>query len=253
MHYSVFASVKFILIFTFFLSAYSCAFAAAPDSLKNQSPIITEITLSSRMIWRGIDFASSPSLQGLFAYRNKGFEAGTFGCVTFNGNKVGYGNTLEAYASFTKGNLTFVVDDYFFFNDRDSLNNYFEWQGKKTQHYIEGRIKYAVNEMFSLTGAYVVHHSSFDNTNGLYFEAEYSPTKYFSILAGGLTGASGLNFQQSGGVTNIGITGKRNIEVTQDFSMLAKVSVIISPNYKSIVDLPGVGKNPIYFVLSLTF
>lgn len=188
----------------------------------------------------------------MFAYKSKAFEVGAFGVVTANGNKVGLGNTLETYISYSVGNFTFTVDDYFFFNEFDSLNNYFDWRSRTTQHFIEGRVKYSLNK-WSFTGAYVLHKAKADDTDGIYLETEYVFSDNLSITAGGVTGASGLNFQTAAGVTHVGINGKRYINITKTFGIWAKASLIGSPNYKEILRLPGVGRNPIYFVLSLTF
>lgn len=184
---------------------------------------MTDVTLSSRMVWRGIDFASSPSLQGLLAYKHKRVEVGALGIVTTNGSKEGFGNTLEVYATYNIGNLTLTVDDYFFFNAADSLNNYFDWRTGKTQHFVEARARFAWHSL-AATAGYVLHKSAADHSNGLYLEAEYSPTSYLTFTAGGVTAASGLNFQTRAGITNVSITAKRTITVSKTFHILTLLS-----------------------------
>lgn len=231
-------------------------FATAQDSLKNT--INTTFTIASRNVWRGVNYGdNAPSLQGNLSYNIKdAIEIGAFGTVTTNGTKNGYGNWLELYTTFKIDKWSFTIDDYYFFS-YDSLNDYLDYAEASTQHLIEARIKYTSNK-FSIFGSYNVYANK-TAAKAFYFEAEYFLRKDLSLIVGYLTGASSLNFHDGGGFTVAGISGTRDIEITNKFKIPVKTSLLFNPNYKNIAQdgsgnvLRGLGTNPVNFVIALTF
>lgn len=235
----------FISNFIFMFGVYGQS-----DSTKTLD-LNTEITLASRNIWRGLDYGTSPAVQGALALRDTYYEVGTFATTTLNGNKGGYGTWIELYATGKYKKIQATIDDYFFFNSQDSLNNYFDWNQNKTQHLIEGRLKYDSDKLDITTG-YCFFKNTADKTNGIYIEGEYSPYKNVSFLIGGLTSSNWLSFYDGGGITTIGATGKRDIKVNNSFSIYLKCSLLFNPNYQNALKGVGVGNNPVYFIVSLT-
>ncbi len=233
------------------------AFAAsAQDSLKNT--INTTFILASKNVWRGVNYGdNAPSLQGNLSYNIKNaIEIGAFGTVTTNGTKSGYGNWMELYTTFKIDNWSLTFDDYYFFS-YDSLNDYFDYSEATTQHFVEARIKYATSR-FSILGSYNLYANK-DAEKAFYFEAEYFLRKDLSVIVGYLTGASWLNFHDKGGMTVAGISGSRDIVITDKFKIPVKTSLLFNPNYKNIAQdangnvLKGLGTNPVNFVIALTF
>jgi hypothetical protein len=235
-----------------FLGLYFSDTKAQNDSTKKDFDLNTEVSLLSRNIWRGLDYGTSPAAQGTLALRHEHFEVGSFATVSLNGNKAGYGNWLELYVTGKFKDFQLTVDDYFFFNSIDSLNNYFDWDQNKTQHFIEGRLKYD-SEKLDLTAGYCFYRNLADKSTGVYLEGEYSPNKNISFIVGGLTSSSWLSFYDGGGITTIGASGKRELNLTQSFSMIVKCSLLFNPNYRNALANTGVGNNPVYFVVGLTF
>jgi hypothetical protein len=224
-------------------------FSQASDTTKSLS-LNTEVTIASRNIWRGLDYGSAPMIQGTLALTSKNFDIGTWGTTTLNGTKKGYGTWIELFATAKYQQWSFTIDDYFFFNEEDSLNTYFEYGKDNTQHFIEGRLKYDSDKLDVMAG-YAFYKA--DDTNGIYLEAEYSPFTNLSFIVGGLTSASWLSFYDAGGITTLGVSGKRTVEISDRFSMLLKASLIVNPSYDKSVNAPGVGTNPAYVVVYLTF
>ena len=171
------------------------------------------------------------------------------GTNTLNGSKSQYGNWLEMYASYEYKNLTFIIDDYFFFNSKDSANNYFDYTPEKTQHLIEARVEYKNKVLEALVG-YVVYSNDADNTNGVYLEATYKPNKKLSFTSGYLTNSQWLSFYNSGGLTTLGINCHSEIQFLKQ-KLPLKTSLIFNPNYKNAS--PLIGNNPAYFVISTDF
>jgi hypothetical protein len=224
--------------------------AIAQDSTKNIA-LNTEITIATRNIWRGLDYGSSPSMQGTLALTKDFFEVGAWGTTTLNGSKEGFGTWLELYATAKYKDFSLTIDDYFFFNSADSLNNYFEWQRDRTQHFIEARLKYDTDKLDLMAG-YAFYKNKGDKTNGIYLEAEYYPVRNLSFIVGGVTSANWLSFYDAGGITTIGVSGRRMVNVSEQFALALKASLIFNPSYDKSVEAPGVGTNPAYFAVYLT-
>jgi hypothetical protein len=213
--------------------------------------MLLEVSVLSRCVWRGIDFASSPSIQTILAYQRSGFQVGTLTNITLNGTKNGFGNTIEVFAKYSWRGFSVMIDDYYFFLPTDTLNNYFDW-GKNTQHFIEGVLQYD-HRKFSVKAGYNFYTNQNYNTQGIYLEGLYRLNDNFSIFLGILTAKSDLNFMQKGGISNLGISAQKTISITKTFALPLKASLIINPNHRQVPDIEGVGKNPLHFVVSTTF
>jgi len=251
--------MKNILLITFALLTVTFSFARiqedslnVSDTLKVKLETTSSLAFATRNVWRGISFGDSPSLQGLMNFNYCKLNIGAFGVVTSNGTRVGYGNTLEMYASYDiLDNLSLTIDDYYFFNSHDSLDNYFEY-GSGTQHYIEAQARYLWKESVEILIGYNIYSSSIDNTDGVYIQTTVFINDNISVFTGFLTGSSYLNFMDKRGVTNVGITTIKKLSL-KEFSSVLSTSLILSPNHINIADVPGVGTSPVYFVASLTF
>ena len=219
---------------------------------KSKFEFNSELTLASRNYWRGIGLGESPSIQGLICVSRYGFELGTYGGVTANGNRVGYGNWVENYLTYKYKNVSLTVDDYFFLSEVDSLNDFFNYQAKSTKHYVEARLKYEYKRIQLMAG-YTIYSATADTTTGLYAEAIFDAGKGTSFFAGYLTAPSMLNFTDKAGFTNIGVSYKRHIKISSEFQPVLKTSVVFNPSYNSIPQLPGLGRNPVNLVFTMTF
>jgi len=216
--------------------------------------IVTSVSISSRNLWRGNVYGNNnPSMSGTLAMHLKNhFELGATGTTPLNGSRDGFGIWMELYASHTINRFTFTVDDYYFFNAKDSLNDYFNWNRKDTQHLIETRLRYdSKNGRFNETTSTVLYAAT-GAVNHAYFEVEYYLIpKIFSVMAGCVLGKSALNFYDKGGVTHFGFTGYRDIVVTKDFTIPLHVSLISSPNYMNASKYPAFTQNPINIVVGI--
>lgn len=241
-----------ILLLTFTMGGLSMAQSdsTATDSTKGDK-FKTELTLSSRNLYRGVSFGNSPSIQMMGAYMPCNyFEVGTYGQATLNGVTEGYGNQLNIYAAVKYNKFSLTFDDFFFFNADDDYNNYFEYRKDSTQHYMEARLKY--DSRLDLTATYTFYqNSAFEDYKGMYLEAAYDVTDNFNVSAGYVTDKSAQMFYDKAGVTSVGVTFTRQLKTV--FSPVLKTSLIASPNYKNVSRYDGVGHAPVYLVASLTF
>jgi hypothetical protein len=246
--------IAFLLIFLPFLAWAE----SSPDSVaslpkkdeEKPSPLYAELGLYSRYVWRGVSFGNSPSVQGLLSYSLGNFEVGSYGAVTLTGNRQGYGNTIEVYAKYKYKNFSLTINDYFFFEAFDSLNSYFRYDGERTTHFVEAILKYEGKKV-GFTAGYNFLTRRSDLTRALYLEANYRPHPDVVLFAGYVSDASFLNFQDRGGLTNLGIRGTRRIPITDRFALPVQMSVIVNPNYRNVARVPDVSAHAINFVMAV--
>jgi len=230
------------------------------DSIKNESNHFYEIDISSRNIWRGIDFGNySPTIVGVFGFTPlKNLEIGAYGITTLSGSNLGYGNTFNVYTSYSKWGLTLTLDDYYFNGDATNIETkYLDWDNT---HFLEARLKYELERFhiissYTLAGGnmYNIRTSQFNNTQGAYIEIGYE-RDHFGINIGGITSPSALNFHDAAGITNINLKYMNTFEKINDIPF--EIGVSYNPNFKYIApfDLPriGYGRSSFNFYLSIS-
>ncbi len=218
-----------------------------------------KMTLATKNVWRGTAWGESPSFMPELAWRVcKYAELGLAGTTTLNGTRIGYGNqfnmsvTLKPFVNAKSEikNVIFSTTDYYYFSETERDNGYFAWSTEKTNHFVEGQVKYDSNFDLSVNFTYLANKAA--NVDGIYFEAGYDVNKSVNIFAGYVTGPNDLMFVNKGGWTNIGATVSKPIKMAGCATNL-KVSVIANPNYENVTDVPGVGNGPVYLVGSLVF
>lgn len=232
-------------------------FAQTNDTLKIEKHlIVTSVSMSSKNFWRGNVYGNNtPSISGTLAMHLKNhFEVGATGTSPMNGSRDGFGIWMELYASKSIKQFTITLDDYYFFNAQDSLNDYLNWSRSNTQHLVEARLKYdAPNGRFSITASTVIYTAT-GAPNSLYLETEYYLVpKIFSVSAGGIFGPSALNFYDKGGVTHFGFTGYRDIVVSKELTIPLHVGLFTSPNYQNASKYPAFSQNPINMIVGISF
>lgn len=233
------------------LLVFATTLYAQKDSTKTN--IVTSVSIASKNFWRGNVYGdNAPMLSGTLGLSSDHFELGVTGTSPLSGSRVGYGIWVELYAAAKLGNFTLTVDDYYFFNEYDSLNEYENWSSTNTQHLIEVRLKYGVDR-FNVTAS-IVAYAAKESKNSLYLEGElFLILKQLSVTAGGVFGESYLNFFDKKGLTFAGINGYRDIQITNKFTIPLRVSVMSSPNYKNASKYNGFSQNPINVIVGITF
>lgn len=143
-----------------------------------------------------------------------------------------------------------------FFNKVDSIHNYFFETSDpfRDGHYYEVQIGYT-HEKFAILAAHNFYNTNLEVTDDLmetvYLEAMFNINENFSVILGGVTGPSIVNFYDKEGVTTVGLEWNRDIKINEDLMTLLDVKFHVNPNYKNIS--PGVQRVPMNLFVSLTF
>jgi hypothetical protein len=226
--------------------------------------------LVSRYVWRGIDFGNSPAIQPNLSFSWKGFNIGAWGSFAFSGNHIQVNDSTildagtyaeaDLFVSYTYEWFTLMVFDYFTMNglNPNEGNRYFDYANATTGHTLEGCLSFEGPENFPLqimastlfygadkdqdsTGVYGLGSG---NNYSTYFELAYN----FHLnklgvdmkpFIGGIPFGSSW-YGPSAGVTNLGLTAKKEIPVTAKYSLPVQVSLITNPQAQSVFFIFGI-------------
>lgn len=212
-------------------------------------------SLVSRYVWRGTDFGNSPAIQPSLELGYSNLALGAWGSYSTND-----ANFQEAdfYLSYTFQEMfTLMVTDYFFPNGRATENDYLHYMSDSTGHVFEGSVSYNGTEKipFSLLVATNFAGADAHDENGdlqysTYIELCYTTAignTNLDVFVGATPNNPDKDKGESGyygpdaGIVNFGLTGSRDIKVSDSFSIPVSVSVIANPMHENI-----------YFVFSIS-
>jgi hypothetical protein len=197
------------------------------------SSISVNVDFMNRYIWRAIDFGNTPSIQPSFTYSYKNFSIGSWASTSTTGDFA----EIDLFASYSIGNFTLLLTDYFYpYDSLTNNNSYFNFKNSSTAHTIEAGIKY-VNQkipvslgIYSFVYGFDPKPNSTDKYYSTYIELGYS----FSLkdvdceIVGGFTPIESY-YAEKFNLVNIGFTAKKNIQITPTFNLPLKASFITNP------------------------
>jgi hypothetical protein len=206
--------------------------------------IVVGADIMSRYIWRGTDYGDSPSIQPTLAVTINNFEIGCWSAIATNNNY----KEIDIYAKYTLKKFSITLTDYYipFANGVSSSpdNRYFVYGNKKTAHTLEASLQYKAGEKFPLwvTGGIFFYgndkrwgyNTTKDNNETTYFssylEMGYTFTKNENSadVFVGFTPYAGA-YGSKLGFVNIGVTGTKNIKITDSYELPVKASLIFNP------------------------
>ena len=226
--------------------------------------------LMSRYVWRGRDFGNSPAIQPNLSFSWKGLSIGAWGSYAFAkySIQVDDSTTIDAgtysetdlYVSYTYRWFTLMMFDYFTVNgfNPNEGNHYFDYNNASTGHTFEGCISFDGGEKFPLQilastlfyGADKDQDSSGVYGNGTannystYFEVAYKfNLKKIGVelkpFIGGIPFGSSW-YGPHAGITNLGLTAKKEIPVTVQYSLPVQVSLITNPQAPCVFIVFGI-------------
>lgn len=188
----------------------------------------------SRYIWRGIDINATPNVQPSFALSAAGFELGFWGSYTISNLTLGT-DEIDAYLSYSfgteAGDFSILLTDYYFPNAGTRLGKFEDGGGA---HTLEIGFGYGGPASFpiSLFAGYNFYN---DPGNNVYFEFDYPFSVSdieFNFFVGGTIGSKdNPAYYGSDGfaIINVGISGTKEVKVTDDFSIPLTTGLIVNP------------------------
>lgn len=249
-----------IILFIFLIPGYS-AFSQETETKESKFNFTIGSDIVSRYVWRGTDFGRSPSIQPGIELSAGGFAIGYWGAfATSQINSGSFSTTQETdlYLSYTlKEMFSLTLTDYFFPNDLAANNKYYEFNEDKTGHILEAALSFNGTEKVPFTFLIATNiwgadkrDADGDKFYSTYAELGYSRDILSQIKLNAFVGinliAPDLEKGESGyygdyfGIVNMGITGTKEIKITDSFSVPFAVSLITNPQTQNIFMVLGI-------------
>ena len=119
------------IFFTLCLSLY-CKAQDLPKNLKD-SKFSLGLELSSKYMWRGIEYGDAPTVFPSINYTYKGFNAYAMGAYSVNGSH----QEVDLGVGYTYNWLFIGVADYYYPSAVGEKDSYFKFNNRETGHYVE--------------------------------------------------------------------------------------------------------------------
>jgi hypothetical protein len=233
---------------TFLVVTFLSSSLFAQTEAPKESPLRLGADIVSRYVWRGLNIGGQtphiqPSLK--IVSEKYGLEFGSWASYSFNGNLT----ETDLFLNYSPiSALTFTINDYFLPSDW-SAQKYFEWNKDSTTHTVEGAISFNGTEKIPFTLLFAMNLYGLDYRNGdnkivysKYIELGYSKdirNTSFKAFAGACLdmpedGTVGYYGQKKHGFINVGITVKKEIPISEKFSLPISASIITNPEAENI-------------------
>lgn len=218
----------------------------------------------SRYIWRGYDYGNSPAIQPNLAFSWKGLSIGAWGSYAFAQHSIqindttiedaGHYTEMDLYISYTYKWFTLMVVDYFVMNglNANEGNRYFDYNNATTGHTFELCLTFdgPENVPLSVMASTLVYGDDKDkDSTGTYgygtknnFSTYIEVAYHFNLKRIGVElkpFVGGTPFGSSwygpyAGIINVGLKAKKEIPITNQFSLPVQASIITNPQAQSV-------------------
>lgn len=122
---------KFYLLLTVLLGLSNSLFAN--DSTKVASPFSASLELTTKYMWRGIEYGTAPTVFPMIGYGYKGFNAFAMGAYAVNGSH----QEVDLGVSYSNSGFTVGVSDYYYPSAVGEKDGYFKLSNRSTGHWVE--------------------------------------------------------------------------------------------------------------------
>jgi hypothetical protein len=196
------------------LTAVIAAILSSVGMAQEKGSVNVGADIVSNYMWRGTKFGNGAAFQPTLEYSIGGFAIGAWGSYGFADGEFAEADLYASY-SFDFG-LSLGVTKYYF-----PPASFFD--GKEHAFEINGGFEAGI---FSFSGNYMVNEGAGSAGGDLYFEAGITtgPVNWFVGAGDGWHTPDGKF-----AICNVGLTGSKEIQITDTFSLPVFSSVILNP------------------------
>lgn len=122
--------------------ALSTLTAFADDSIpakNDSSPFSISLELTTKYVWRAIEYGDAPTTLAIINYEHKGFSAYAEGVYEFDGSH----QEVDLGIAYNYKWLSAGINDYYYPSSVGEKDQYFKFSNKETGHYLEGVVTIA--------------------------------------------------------------------------------------------------------------
>lgn len=128
-----FNKILFLLLLSFVAMTIK-----AEEKLK-ESPFSASLELSTKYMWRGIEYGTAPTVFPMIGYNTHGFNAFAMGGYAINGSH----QEVDLGVSYTAKEFTVGVSDYYYPSSVGEKDGYFKLSNRETGHWVEAYATWA--------------------------------------------------------------------------------------------------------------
>jgi len=205
---------------------------------KNEVNISLGTDIASSYLWRGLPQGTMPALQPWSELTYKGFSLGAWGSYELGGTF----KEIDIYAKYTLNSFSLQFVDLYF-PDFAGLNpDYFNYKNSETGHAAELALSFNGTSKipFTVYGGMIVYGTAIDPkvsdavklNKSAYFEVNYLGSVKdvnYTIFAGLTPTESVLYGTSQFSFINVGLSLKKAIKITEQFSLPLKLTLAANP------------------------
>jgi len=244
-HFQRFQSTFFVSILITIIILFS-THVNAQETEKKPSALSVSADIVSSYLWRGMVGSPTISFQPSVSYNTGNVGFGFWGSV----DNINYLREMDVFFTYSFKNLSFTFSDYYW----DTSKKYFDYNNSTTAHVFELGVTYK-NEKFPLqvyAGTMIYGNDkviSYDTTQTNAIKNNYSTYLELSYLfkingnslnvfvgATPYTGFYGKDFS----VIFLGLTGKRDIIITDKFTLPIWATFAVNPQTEEYFVVMGI-------------
>ncbi len=214
---------------------------------EKQSPLAFSVELSSKYMWRGIEYGTAPVAFPMLTYTYKGFSAFAMGAYAFDGSH----QEVDLGISYSLKDFTLGLSDYYYPSAVGEKDSYFELSNRSTGHSVEAYLTYAPSNVplwFTLSTYVFGADKDLDGDQAFSSYAEVGYTHSFNdynalslALGANLNKGFYTDYEKNFNVVNIALKYATNLTFGK-FKLPVSASYILNPY-----------KEKSYFTFSLYF
>jgi hypothetical protein len=234
--------MKKILIFSILMSVVlilGIGNAYPQDSTlteKNKVELFSSFDVTTGYVWRGVMLDSKPNVQPIFGMVYGNFEAGCFNSVSLLNNYY----EADLYVAYKVLPFIKVSVTDFFVDIAANSQDYFNYSDTIGYHNVIADLMFGNLEKcpFMVTASTMIYGGLDQDSTGKqklssYLELSYVKNSY-EFFVGGITGQSNFYMNKDAGILNVGAKIKREIKVSETFSIPVKFALIVNPQMEKL-------------------
>ena len=105
----------------------------ATNSILLKCPFSSSLELSTKYMWRGIEYGTAPTLFPMIGYNTHGFNAFAMGGYAIDGSH----QEVDLGVSYSTSEFTIGVSDYYYPSAVGEKDGYFKLNNRNTGHWVE--------------------------------------------------------------------------------------------------------------------
>lgn len=239
--------MKKLFVLVAFMISVLTASAQGGD---NKLPFSGSVELTTKYLWRGQEYGESPTFFPTLNYSIGGLSIYAIGAYTFDNSW----READLGISYTAGDFTLEVVDYFYPTVVGSSDKYFNFDNKDTGHVLEGVITYAPSSLpiTALFSTFFYGADKKENGNQAWstyaefgYHYDFSETNVLSVsLGASLNKSLYNNYETSFSIVNVAVKYETELYAAKQFSIPASVQYVVNPQKE---------KNFLSFSLGISF